>query len=106
MGNPLVNVAPSGVMLSGATEAGISATQAASAAASAPALLGVLSMAGDVTSIAFAEALRATGAAYVGSMMEHSGQRGLFAGVQGLMGTTFEATEAIRAVTANIATAI
>ncbi len=106
MVNPLINVAPESVMLSGATEAGISTAQAASAAASAPALLGVTNMGGDPTSFVFAEAVRASNAAYVAAMAEHSGQRGLFAGVQGLTGATFEVTEAIRAATANIAAAL
>lgn len=93
MSNPLFEVTPSMVALSSATEAGVSAAQGASAGTASAALVGILEMAGDVTSIAFANALRAAGAAYVGAIAEHTAQRGMFAGAQGIAGATFEAVE-------------
>ena len=93
MTNPLVDVTPAMVGLSSATEAGVTAAQGASAGAASAALVGILEMAGDVTSIAFANALRAAGAAYVGAIAEHTAQRGMFAGAQGIAGATFEAVE-------------
>lgn len=104
--NPIVEVSPAMVGVSAATEAGVAASQGASAGAASAALLGILPMGGDPTSEVFANALRAAGAAYLGAVTEHSVQRGLFAGVQGLAGATFESTEAIRAATAALGTAL
>lgn len=106
MGNPILQVTPASLGLSGATEAGVSATQGASTGAGAAALLGILPMVPDPTSMAFAEALRAAGAAYVAAMTEHSVQRGLFAGAQGVMAATFETTEAARTAAAAIGTVL
>lgn len=63
-------------------------------------------MAGDVTSIAFANALRASGAAYVAALTEHTVQRGMFAGAQGIAGATFEATETARSAAAALTSAV
>ncbi len=105
-GNPIVNVSPPVVGVSAATEAGIAASQGGSAGAASAALLGVLPMGADPTSEAFANALRAAGAAYVGAITEHVVQRGLFAGAQGLAGAVFAETEAQRAAAAAISTAL
>ena len=105
-GNPIVDVTPPMVGLSAATEAGIAAAQAGSAGAASAAMMGVLPMGADPTSEAFANALRAAGAAYLGAVTEHVAQRGLFAGAQGVAGAVFETTESIRATTAAISTAL
>ena len=98
----MLNASPELIGLSSITEAGISAAQGASAGGGAAALIGVTQMGGDVTSELFAEALRATGAAYLAAIGEHVGQRGAFAGGQALAAATFSATEAIRGATATL----
>ncbi len=105
MGNPILDVTPSMVGLSAATEAGISAAQAASAGVASAALTAILPMVPDPTSVAFANALSVAGAAYIGGITEHIVQRGMFAGAQGLAGATFEITEQTRAAAAAIGTA-
>lgn len=106
MGNPIVNVTPPLLGLSSGVEAGISAAQGGSVAGGSAALVGVLPMAPDITSVAFADALRIAGAAYVAAMTEHVVQRGMFAGAQGLMAATFETTETIRAAAATLDSAL
>lgn len=88
---------PGLVAASGSMEAGISAEVQAAATAAAPALIGALPMGSDPDSIAFAAVLNATGAQYVGIATEHSVQRGLFSGAQGLAASTTSATEVERA---------
>lgn len=85
------------VDLSAAVEAGISEEMAATTAAGAAALTGVMPMAPDVDSIEFASALNAAGVAYLATAAEHVGQRAAFAGAQDLASATTIATEAIRA---------
>ncbi|MCV7199026.1 PE family protein [Mycobacterium angelicum] len=88
---------PSAVDLSAAAEAGISEEMAATTAAGAAALTGVLPMAADADSMEFAAALNAAGAAYLASAGEHVGQRAAFSGAQGLASATSVAAEAARA---------
>ncbi|MEB3980834.1 PE family protein [Mycobacterium sp. 663a-19] len=88
---------PGAVNLSSAAEAGISEEMAATTAAGAAALTGVMPMATDADSAEFAAALNATGAAYLTTAGEHVGQRAAFSGAQGLASATTEATEAARA---------
>ncbi len=91
---------------SAATEAAISAAQGASAAAGSATLLGVLPMGADPTSMEFSLAVAAAGAAYLAAIAEHTGQRGLFAGAQGMMASTIEVTEQIRGATATLASVL
>lgn len=91
-----LNVEPATVGVSAATEAGIGVGIAASASAAAAALTAVLPMGADLDSIAFAAALNAAGASYVGAAGEHFANRSMFAGAQDLAAATYTATEAIR----------
>ena len=95
MGVPLLNVSPEGVGLSAAVEAAITAELGAVTAGGAATLISVLPMGADPVSAAFAAACNATGASYLGAAAEHTAQRGLFAGAQGLAGVTFETTESL-----------
>jgi hypothetical protein len=88
---------PGAVDLSSAAESGISEEMAATTAAGAAALTGVMPMAPDADSAEFAAALNATGAAYLTTAGEHVGQRAAFSGAQGLASATGVATEAARA---------
>lgn len=88
---------PELVAASGSMEAGITAEIQAAAAAAAPALMSVMPMGSDEDSVAFAAALNAAGGEYVGVASEHSAQRGLFSGAQGLASATASATEVERA---------
>jgi hypothetical protein len=104
--NPIFEASTEVLGGSAATEAAISAAQGATAAAGSATLLGVQPMGGDPTSIEFALAVVAAGGAYLASIAEHTGQRGLFAGAQGMMASTIEVTEQIRGATASIAAAL
>ncbi|OBK23828.1 hypothetical protein A5634_04945 [Mycobacterium asiaticum] len=84
---------PGAVDLSAAAEAGISEEMAATTAAGAAALTGVIPMASDADSIEFAAALNAVGAAYLGTAAEHVGQRVAFSGGQGLASAAAVAAE-------------
>lgn len=88
---------PGAVDLSAAAEAGISEEMAATTAAGAAALTGVLPMATDADSIEFAAALNAAGAAYLGTAAEQVGQRAAFSGAQSLAGATTVAAEGFNA---------
>jgi len=88
---------PGAVDTSAAAEAGISEGMAATTAAGAAALTGVLPMAADADSIEFAAALNAAGAAYLGTAAEHVGQRVAFSGAQGLSAAATVAAEAANA---------
>ena len=93
----LFSMIPDGVDSSAAAEAGISEGMAATTAAGAAALTGVLPMAADADSIQFAAALNAAGTAYLASAAEHVGQRAAFSGAQGMAASTTTAVEAINA---------
>jgi hypothetical protein len=88
-------VVPAAVDLSSLTEAGISAEMSATTAAGAAALTGVVPMATDVDSVEFAEALNASGAAYLATAADHVGQRAAFASAQTLASGTYAAMDAI-----------
>ena len=93
----LFSMVPGAVDFSAAAEAGISEEMAASTAAGAAALTGVMPMAADLDSAEFATALNAAGATYLATAAEHVGQRAAFAGAQGLASVTTTAVEAINA---------
>ncbi|AQT82228.1 PE family protein [Mycolicibacterium litorale] len=95
-----MNVIPTAIAASSATEAGVSAELGAGTAAASAALVGVTPMAVDADSAQFAAALNAAGAAYVASAAEHVAQRGMYSGAQSLAGLTYDATEALRAAAA------
>ncbi len=92
-------VQPEGVLASAGAESAISAEIEATAASAAPALLGTTPMGADPDSAMFSTALNACGASYLGVVQEHSLQRGLFAGAQGLASGVYVTTEAARAAT-------
>lgn len=96
MSMPL-NVVPGAVGFSALTETEISEEMAATTAAGAAALTGVLPMAADADSAAFAAALNATGGAYLAAAAEHVGQRATFAGAQSVAASTYPAVDAINA---------
>ncbi|MDF2822825.1 MAG: hypothetical protein K0R68_233 [Mycobacterium sp.] len=91
----MMDVQPAAVGLSSATEAGITASMAASASSAAPALLGATPMGMDGDSAAFAAALNAAGAAYLATAAEHAGQRSAYAGAQSLASATYSAADVI-----------
>ena len=98
MGGLNFSMVPGAVDLSAAAEAGISQDMAATTAAGAAVLTGVIPMAPDADSAEFAAALNAAGAAYLATSAEHVGQRVAFAGAQGLASVTTTAVEAINAI--------
>jgi hypothetical protein len=83
------------VSASAATEAAVSAGVAATTAAAAAALTGVLPMGADLDSAAFAAALNAAGATYVGTAADHLTSRGEFAGSQGIAAVTYTASDIV-----------
>lgn len=89
-----LNVIPGAVDLSALTEAGISTEMAATTAAGAAALTGVVPMAADADSAEFATALNTAGTAYLGTAAEHVGQRAAFAGAQNLASLGYGIMEA------------
>lgn len=88
-----LNVNSATVATSAATETGISAEIAAATSVAAVALTAVLPMGADLDSIAFAAALNAAGAAYLGTATEHLTRRGMFAGSQDLAAVTYTAAD-------------
>ncbi|WAJ45258.1 PE family protein [Mycobacterium sp. Aquia_216] len=93
----LFEMAPDAVDLSSVTEGAISQEMAATTAAGAAALTGVLPMAPDADSVEFAAALNAAGGAYLATASEHAGQRTAFSGAQGLASATGVMTDALNA---------
>jgi hypothetical protein len=93
----MFGMVPGAVNVSSAAESGISEEMAATTAAGAAALVGVLPMAPDADSIEFAAALNAAGAAYLAAANEHAGQRAAFSGAQGLASGTAVAVEGFNA---------
>lgn len=85
----LLGVNTVAVGVSSLTESVISGQLAATTAAGAAALTGVLPMATDADSAAFALALNASGGAYLGMAAEHVGQRAAFAGAQNQASITY-----------------
>ena len=88
-------VIPAAVDLSSVTESSIGAEMAATTAAGAAALTGVVPMATDADSAEFAAALNATGATYLATVADHVQQRTAFAGAQSLASGTYAAMDAI-----------
>jgi hypothetical protein len=88
-------VVPAAVDASSLTESGIGAQMAATTAAGAAALTGVVPMAADADSAEFAQALNAAGSAYLATIADHVGQRTAFAGAQSLASGTYAAMDAI-----------
>lgn len=86
---------PGAVNSSSATESAIGAEMAATTAAGAAALTAVTPMAADLDSAEFAQALNATGAAYLATMTEHVEQRTAFGGAQSVASGTYAAMDAI-----------
>ena len=91
-------VQPEAVLASAGAESAITAEVESAAASAAPALLGTLPMGNDPDSALFNTALNECGGAYLGVVQEHSLQRGLFAGMQGVASCVYTATEAARSL--------
>lgn len=89
------SVVPAAVDMSALTESGISMEMAASTAAGAAALTGVVPMAADLDSAQFTQALAAAGAAYLAAAADHVGQRAAFAGAQTLASGTYVAMDTV-----------
>ena len=89
-----MEVLPSAVDLSSTTEVTVSAEMGASAAAASTALLGVTPMGLDADSAEFA----AAGGQYLGMTAEHVGSRLGLASDQAISSLTYQATDAINAV--------
>ncbi|RWA23512.1 hypothetical protein MBRU_01425 [Mycolicibacterium brumae DSM 44177] len=92
--------------MSAATEAAITSELGALIAGGAATLTTVTPMGADPTSLAFAAAANASGVAYIAAAAEHTAQRGLFSGAQGLAGTTFETTEGLRRLATTLGSVI
>lgn len=91
----ILNVGAASVAASAATETAIGTEIAAVTSAAAVAITGVMPMGADLDSIAFAAALNAAGASYLGAAGEHVANRTLFAGAQGLAAATYTASDVI-----------
>lgn len=85
----LLDVSTAAVDMSALTETILSGEMAASTAAGSVALTGVIPLAADADSVAFAAALSAAGAAYLGASAEHVGQRVSFAGGQSVSSISY-----------------
>lgn len=90
----VLNVNAAAIGASAAAEGTVSAEIAAATSAAAAALVSALPMGADLDSIAFAEALNAAGASYLGAAGEHAANRGMFSGSQNLAAATYTVTEA------------
>ena len=91
----ILDVGAASVGASAATETTISTEIAAVTSVAAEAITGVLPMGADLDSIAFAAALNAAGASYIGVAGEHVASRTLFASAQSLAAATYTATDVI-----------
>lgn len=89
----VLNVSSTTVGASSTAENAIAATLAAATSAVAEPITAVIPMGADLDSIAFAAALNAAGAAYLGAAGEHLGNRTLFAGAQSLAAVTYTVTD-------------
>lgn len=85
----LLGVNTVAVGVSSLTESVLSGEMAATTAGGAAALTGVVPMATDADSAAFAVALNASGGSYLAIAAEHVGQRATFAGAQNLASVTY-----------------
>lgn len=90
-----LNVNSAIIAASAATETGISAEMAAATSTAAAALTMAMPMGADLDSAAFAAAVNAAGAAYIGTATEHLTNRGLFAGSQDLAAATYTAADIV-----------
>ena len=89
------NVSETTVCASAATEAGVGAALASTAAALAEPLTAALPMGADLDSLEFAVALNAAGIALIGGVNAHSADRQLYAGSQQIAAATYTATDVI-----------
>lgn len=80
---------------SAANESAISAEIGAATAAASAALTCVLPMGADLDSAAFAAALNATGASYLGTAGQHLAHRAAFAQAQGIASVTYTAADVV-----------
>jgi hypothetical protein len=85
----LLDVNTAAVDSSALTETVLSGEMAARTATGSAALGGVVPLASDADSAAFAAALNAAGTAYLGVATDHVGQRTAFAGNQGLSSISY-----------------
>jgi len=91
----ILNVEAATVAASAANEAAIGAQLLAATSAAAEAITSAMPMGADLDSVAFAAALNAVGASYIGVAGEHFANRNLFAGAQAVAAATYTATDVI-----------
>ncbi|MCX6480842.1 MAG: PE domain-containing protein [Mycobacterium sp.] len=91
----ILNVGAASIATSAVTETAIGTEIAAVTSAAAVAITGVMPMGADLDSIAFAAALNAAGASYLGAAGEHVANRTLFASAQDLAAATYTVTDVI-----------
>jgi hypothetical protein len=93
-----LSVGPEAVNLSSVTEMVVSGDIAANNAAGAAALTGSVPMVPTSDDVAFSSTLNGAGAAYLGSVAEHVGQRAAYAGAQGLSSISYVVRELLSSV--------
>lgn len=89
----ILDVSAPAVASSATAETGITAELAATTAATAAALTSVLPMGADLDSAAFAAALNAVGASYLGTAAAQLTSRAAFAGSQALAAAAYTASD-------------
>lgn len=93
----ILDVSPAAVTVSALTESVIGGEMAATTAAGAAALTGVVPMAASADDAAFATAMASAGTAYLGVAAEHVGQRFGYAGGQNLAAVSYVLNELLSA---------
>ena len=91
----ILNVGAASIATSAVTETAIGTEIAAVTSAAAVAITGVMPMGADLDSIAFAAALNAAGASYLGAAGELVANSTLFASAQDLAAATYTVTDVI-----------
>lgn len=91
----VLDVSADAVAGSAMNESAISAEIGAATAAASAALTCVLPMGADLDSAAFAAALNAAGASYIGTATEHLAARTAFAEAQGMAAVTYTAADVV-----------
>lgn len=93
-----VSVLPEAVDLSAVTEMVVSGEMAATNAAGAGALTGTVPMVPTADDAAFSAALNGAGAAYMGAVAQHVGQRTAYSAAQGLSSISYVMNELLSSI--------
>jgi hypothetical protein len=93
----MFDVSPAAVNLSSLTEAALTGDMAATTAAGAAALTGVVPMAASADDVAFAASMAGAGGAYLGVAGAHFGQRGMYSAGQSMSSVSYVLQELISA---------